>query len=214
VIAVANGKDSPIHLPVQAFNGQPDVLDYAADGIYLSNGFEHLLAGLWLVDPSTGNIRQLSKDIFPVLNAGNGVVWAEAVNPADPNPVMTGTSLGALSDEIDRVDLRAGNRTVWLYEPGKGLRILGLDGRGLPLMVETGAWQVDSNARLLLVAQPGRPTSIYKGAIVDELNGGAVTDTHGTWLTGQPGIYLYTNSGTLLKVSDHPAYAFLANSCI
>ncbi|HKW58272.1 MAG TPA: hypothetical protein VJR46_00740 [Candidatus Dormibacteraeota bacterium] len=213
LIAVVGGKDAPIHLPPQAFNGQPEVLDYSADGIYLDNAFEHLLAGLWLVNPSTGQMRQVSKDIYPVLSAGNGIVWTQAVNPADVNPVVTRSSAGTLPDEIDRVDLRSGARTQWLYEPGKGLGIIGLDSRGSPLIVDTTVWGADPNARLLLVAHAGSPTPIYKGAIVQEIGGG-ITDLHGTWLSGQAGIYLYTNSGALLKVSDHPAYAYLANGCI
>lgn len=212
VVAVASGKDSPIHLSTQAFTGQPDILDYSADGIYLINGFEHLFAGLWQVNPSTGQLRQVSKDIYPVLSAGNGIIWAQAVNPADPNPVVTGSSVGTLPDEIDRVDLRSGARTVWLYDPGTGLGIAGLDGRGLPLIIETGVWGADVNARLLMVAQPGSPTTIHKGAIVQSMGGG-ITDSHGVWLGGQAGIYLYTSSGTLLKVADSPAYASLANGC-
>lgn len=212
VLALATGKDTPIHLSFQAFNGQPGILDYSADGIYLVNGFEHLDAGLWLVNPSTGQMSQVSKDIHPVLSAGNGIMWAQAVNPDDPHPVETGTSLGTLPNEIDRVDLRSGARTAWLYDPGKGLRVIGLDGRGLPLVVETGGLTADVNARLLLVAQPDSPTSIYKGVIAQSIGGG-ITDSHGTWFGGQAGIYLYTNSGALLKVADGPAYASLANGC-
>lgn len=212
VFALATGKDTPIHLSFQAFSGQPGILDYSADGIYMVSGFERLAPGLWLVNPSTGQMRQVSKDIYPVLSAGNGIMWAQAVNPGDPHPVVTGTSLGVLPDEIDRVDLRSGTRTVWLYDPGKGLRVIGLDSRGLPLIVEMGSWEADVNARLLLVGQPGSPTSIHKGVIVQSFGDG-ITDSHGTWLGGQAGIYLYTNSGTLLKVADSPAYASLANGC-
>ena len=32
-------------------------------------------------------------------------------------------------------------------------------------------------------------------------------------LGGQAGVYLYTNSGRLLKVANSPAYASLANGC-
>ena len=212
VIAVATGKDAPIHIPFQAFNGQPYVLDYSADGVYLVNAFEHLLAGLWLVNPSTGQMRQVSKDIYPVLSAGSGIFWTQAVNPADPKPILTGTSLGYLPDEIDRVDLRTGTRTQWLYEPGKGVGVIGLDGRGLPLIVDEGVWPADPNARLLLVAQPNAATSIVSGVIVQSIGGG-ITDSHGTWLGGQAGVYLYTSSGKLLKVADRPAYASLANGC-
>jgi hypothetical protein len=163
-----------------------------------------------LVDPASGSVRQVSKDLFPVLSAGNGIIWTQVLNPADPNPVQTRTSLGTLPNEIDRVDIRSGFRIEWLYEPGKGLGLIGLDSRGLPLIETQGAWGVDPDAQLLLVAAPDSPLSIYRGALVEEIGGG-VTDAHGVWLSGQGGIYLYTNSGALTKVSNHPASP--ANSC-
>lgn len=210
VVDVASGQVRVFKESQAQFNGQPLVLDYSTDGIYLVNAFEHLLAGLWLVNPADGSIRQVSKDIYPVLSAGNGILWSEIVNPADPKPVVTGTSIGTLPNEIDRVDLRSGAKTVWLYEPGKGLGVIGLDSRGLPLIEETGAWGADPNARLLLVAAPDAPTQIFKGVVAQELGEG-VTDAHGTWLSGQGGIYLYTNAGALEKVSNHPGYP--ANGC-
>jgi hypothetical protein len=210
VVAVGSGKETLVHLSTQLFNGQPSVLDYSSDGIYLINGFEHLLAGLWLVDPASGSVRQVSKDIFPVLSAGNGIIWTEVLNPADPNPVETRTSLGTLANEIDRVDIRSGTRTEWLYEPGKALGLIGLDSRGLPLIETQGVWGFDPNAELLLVAAPNSPRSIYKGALVEEIGDG-VTDAHGVWLSGQAGIYLYTNSGALTKVLNQPASP--ANGC-
>lgn len=209
VTDVATGQHHVFHEDAAQFNGQPLVLDYSADGIYLVNGFEHLLAGLWLVNPTDGSMRQVSKDLYPIYSAGSGVFWTQVVNPADPNPVATGTSIGTLPDEIDRVDLRSGNRTQWLYEPGKGVNLLGLDGRGFPL-IETGGWTADYSSQLLLVAAPGSPTLIYKGEIAQQLSG-SVTDAHGTWLGSQRGIYLYTNAGALLKVSDHPGYVSLAS---
>jgi hypothetical protein len=209
VITVASGKEVQIPLTNQAFNGEPDVLDYSADGIYLENGFEHLLAGLWLVNPSTGAMRQLSKDVYPVFSAGNGIIWVQTVNPADPFPVITASSVGTLPDEIDRVDLKTGTNEEWLYMPGKGLSLMGLDSRGLPL-IETALWGADANARMWLVAAPDSPTSIYKGGLVQSLSGG-IADSHGVWFGSRNGIYLYTNPGYLVKVSDQPGYP--ANGC-
>ena len=208
VVAVATGKETLVHIPNQTFNGQPYVFDFSADGIYLVQAFERLLPGLWLVDPVAGSIQQISKDLYPVYSAGNGIVWVQVLNPDDPKPVATQSSAGILPNEIDRVDLRSGTRTVWLYQAGEGLSVVGLDSRGLPL-IESGLWGVDPNAQLLLVTAPDSPQSIYKGAIAEWL-GGSFTDSHGVWFGGQRGIYLYTN-GALLKVADHPSA--LANGC-
>lgn len=209
VVTVATGKEVLLHLSTQMFDGQPLVFDFSNDGIYLVQGFEHLLAGMWLVDPASGSVRQISKDLFPIYSAGNGIVWTQVVNPADPNPVVTGTSLGTLPNEIDRVDLRSGTRTEWFYEPGEGLNVVGLDRRGFPL-IESSHWGYDPNARLSLVVAPDTTQLIFKGAIVPQIGGG-VTDSHGVWMGGQRGIYLYSNAGFLMKVSNHPAD--LANGC-
>ncbi|HEX2646099.1 MAG TPA: hypothetical protein VHO95_02630 [Candidatus Dormibacteraeota bacterium] len=210
VVAVASGKEVLWHIPTGTFSGQPFVFDYSTDGIYIANAFESLQAGLWLVDPTTGSIRLVGKDLFPVYSAGNGIVWVQTLNPADPNPLVTGSSLGTLPNEIDRVDTRSGTRTEWLYEPGKGLSFKGLDSRGLPLITEIGIWIVDPNAQLLLVAAPDSPRLIYKGANAIFL-GDSITDAHGVWFGGQRGIYLFTNGGALVKVSNNPSE--LANGC-
>jgi hypothetical protein len=136
-------------------------------------------------------------------------MWTQVVNPDDPHPVVTRSSLGTLPDEIDRVDLRTGTRTEWLYRPGEWVGIVGLDSRGAPLMF-SHLWEYDPNAQLFLVAAANSERLIYKGAVVQVLGGG-ITDAHGTWIGGQRGIYLYTSSGSLVKVSDHPGS--LANSC-
>ena len=209
VVAVSGGNEIRFTLSSQGFNGQPPGFDYSADGVYLVNAFEHLLAGLWLVDPAIGSIRQVSKDILPVLSAGNGIFWAEKVNPGDPSPVQTGTSIGTLSNQIDRVDVRSGEQTKWLYLPGKGVGVVGLDSRGLPL-IESRKWGYDPNAELFQVAGPNAPRLIYIGALVSELQTG-ISDAHGVWFGGPNGIYLYTNSGALIKVSNHCGYP--ANGC-
>ena len=182
VVATVTGKESVFHLSSQAFSGQPDVFDYSADGIYLVNGFEHLQAGLWLVDPSTGSMRQVSSDIYPIYNSGNGVIWTQVVNPSDPHSIASGTSLGTLPDEIDRVDLRSGARTRWLYAPGRWLQMVGFDGRGAPLIVSK-LWtnDFDPTGELFLVAAPDSERLIYKGEVVQMLGGG-ISDAHGTWI--------------------------------
>jgi hypothetical protein len=210
VVAVATGKEVLWHIPTSTFNGQPSVFDYSPDGVYVVNAFEHLLPGLWLIDPASGSIRQVSKVLYPVYSAGNGIVWVQDLNPSDPNPLVTGSSLGTLPNEIDRVDLRSGARTKWLFEPGKGLSFVGLDSSGLPLITEIGIWNVDPDGQLMLVAAPDSPRSIYKGANVIML-GDSITDAHGVWIGGQRGIYLYTNGAKLVKVSNNPSE--LANGC-
>ena len=42
--------------------------------------------------------------------------------------------------------------------------------------------------------------------------GASITDSHGVWFGSQQGIYLYSSSGGLQKVSNQPGYP--ANGCL
>jgi hypothetical protein len=209
VIDVATGKDRPLHEPASAgFNFPPDVLDYASEGIYLNSGFERGQAGLWLVNPATGVIRQLSSDWVPVA-IDHGYVWTEVLNPADPNPVNTASSAGILPNEIDRIDLKTGSRTTWIYRPGTGLSIVGFDGAGRPLIVASG-WGLDLKAMLFIATDPASERDVFQGDLAQTL-GGAISDANGTWIGSSQGIYLYTAGAGLQKVSNQPGTP--ANGC-
>jgi hypothetical protein len=208
VVDVATGKDAPLHESDATFNFPPDVLDYAAEGIYLDNGFERGQAGLWLVDPATGAIRQLSNSWIPTA-IDHGYVWSEVLNPADPNPVNTASSAGILANEIDRIDLKTGARETWMYRPGTGLSIVGFDTVGRPLIV-AGKWGLDLEAMLLLAIDPATQLNLFQGDLAQTFRG-AIGDAHGTWLGSSQGVYLYEAADGLRKVSNQPGMP--ANGC-
>ena len=208
IVDVATGKDTKLQVPSDEFNFPPDVLDYAAEGIYLENGFEHRQAGLWLLDPATGAVRQLSNDWVPVA-IDHGYVWTEVLNPADPDPVNTASSAGILPNEIDRIDLKTGARTTWVYRPGTGVSIVGFDTAGRPLMVSS-KWGLDLEAMLFLALDPGSQLNLFQGDLAQTLGGG-IDDAHGMWLGSSQGIYLYSAAGGLQKVSNQPGMP--ANGC-
>jgi hypothetical protein len=197
---------------------QPQVFDYSADGIYLIQAFETTWRGVWLFQPPAGPIRMVS-DIAPEVSAGSGVIWFGEVNPADPSPIITGTSAGILPDVVSRLDLRTGVRTRWIYHPGAGLEVLGVDTSSHPLVrvfsrvanPPPKTDPIDHAADELVIAlDPSTQRSIYKGQLVETL-GNPIADSHGVWFGSAQGIYLYTSSGALIKVSDQPGYP--ANSC-
>jgi hypothetical protein len=219
VVDVRTGKDHVLREKPTGFSFQPFVLDYASEGIYIGQGFERVQAGLWLVAPATGSIRQVSKVDGLQVSAGNGVFWSGEINPADPHPILVPSSAGTLADQINRFDLRSGKQVVWLYQPGKGLTVVGLDIRGRPLITRySGQTQVppktdpiDHSATELLIALDSRTQrSIYKGQLA-ELLGGAIGDAHGVWFGSPQGIYLYSEAHGLQKVSDQPGAP--ANGC-
>jgi hypothetical protein len=212
VVDVATGKDHAFHelTSTTGVNPQTSVLNYANEGVYLVQGFEQLGAGLWLVNPTTGSVRQISSTLKPVA-VTPGVVWAQVLNPADPKPIVTGSSAGTLPNEIDRFDLATGNQTVWLYRPGTGLGIIGFDIGGHPVITSfhSGFAQIDdSEAEVLIAPKSDSSRSIYKGQLARTLGGG-IADEHGIWLGSDRGIYLYTNG--LQKISNQPGSP--ANSC-
>lgn len=219
VVDVRTGRDHVLREKGIGFSFPPFLLDYASEGIYIGQAFERIQPGLWLVSPTTGAMRQISKVDTLQVSAGGGIFWSGEINPADANPVFTASSAGTLPDQIDRIDIRSGTQVVWLYQPGKGLALVALDIHGRPLMdVYSGGTQVppktdpiDHSATELLIALDSQTQrSIYKGQLVESL-GGAISDSHGVWFGSPQGIYLYSDARGLQKVSNQPGSP--ANGC-
>ncbi len=206
VVDVVGGKERTFSLSAIGANY---VFDYAADGIYMTFGFEGL-HGLWLVDPVTGSSHQVPGISSPEAGAGGGVFWVGEVNPADPQPINTASSAGILPDQVTRVDVKTGSRTPWLYRPGVGLGVDGLDVRGHPLIGLVNKWMDTSTLELLIAPDAASQKTIYKGPLVGTL-GATIADSHGVWFGSAQGIYLYSDSGGLQKVSNQPGYP--ANGC-
>ena len=213
VVDVATGKDHAFHelTSTTGVNFQTSVLSYTNEGVYLVQGFEQLGAGLWLVNPTTGSVRQISSTLKPVAVAP-GVVWAQVLNPADPNPIVTGSSAGTLPNEIDRFDLASGNQTLWLYRPGTGVGIIGFDLGGHPVISSIHQFREndDPEAEVVIALGPDSNRSIYKGSLAKTLAGG-IADAHGIWFGSGQGIYLYSQADGLQKITNQPGSP--ANGC-
>ena len=221
VVDVATGTDHAFREDANAvaITFTPSVLDFAAEGIYLLHGFERVMPGMWLVDPNTGAIRLVSDAGGIQVSGGGGIFWIGDINPADPHPVNTASSSGTLPDQIDRLDLKTGSLTPWLYMPGYGLRVLGVDSQARPLIgavlgIIAPAPHSDpidhSASELLLALGADSQRSIDKGAVVDALVGG-IADAHGFWFGSLQGLYFYSDASGLQKVSNQPG--FPANGC-
>lgn len=222
LVSVESGKDVSFQESASAsgLGAQPQIFDYAADGIYLTQAFEHIWAGVWLFQQTTASIHQVADIEVPEVKAGSGVIWYGAVNPADPHPFSSRSSAGIFPDEIDRLDLKTGERTQWLYRPGESVYVVGVDTSGRPLIqitvpgtdpnIASKDFIDHSQSELLLGLDPTAQRSIYKGQLVETL-GNPIADSHGVWFGSTQGIYLFTVTGVLIKVSDHPGYP--ANGC-
>jgi hypothetical protein len=211
VVDVASGKDQIFPITASAVGIMPQnlVFDYAAEGIYLVQAFEGPIPGMWLFQPATGSLRQVTKVLVQV-SVGGGLFWFGALNPGDPNPVRSRMRIE--SDQIWRLDLNAGRQIIWVDRPGTGLVVIGVDLHGRPLTaaVHDGLNYLDPTAELLLSLDDAKQQSIHKGPIVASLSGG-ITDDHGVWFGSPQGIYFYSDDGGLQKVSDQPGYP--ANGC-
>ena len=199
------------------------VVDYAREGIYLGLAYEGPISGLWLLDPNTGAIREVAG--LPSLQAIAGpAVWLGNANPADPNPAPSG--LGSAADSVDRFDLVTGSHTPWLYLPGTAVQVVAVDVAGHPLVLVLHGF--GDNAELLLLTSPGAAQQIFHGTRT-ELRwitavssapawrdiamslGSPIADSHGVWFGSSTGIYLYSPTIGMRKVSDQAGYP--ANGC-
>jgi hypothetical protein len=207
VVDVVGGKERTFSLSAIGAN---DVFNYGAEGIYMTFGFEGL-HGLWLVDPVTGSSHQLPSVMTPGAIGMGGVIWYSEVNPADPQPINTASSAGILADQITRLDVKSGTKTQWLYRPGVGLDVAGLDDLGRPLIGVVHTWMDVSSLELWIATDAGSQKTIFKGPLAGTF-GSSIADSHGVWFGSQQGIYLYSQAGGLQKVSNQPA--FVAGGCI
>lgn len=183
------------------------VFDYAAEGIYLIIGYEGTF-GLWLMNPATGAVSRVADLPNLQASAGNKVFWVGSANPNDPNPVP---GLGATPDQIERFSLIDGSRVVWFYRPASQVYVIGQDLARHPFVTTSGADGQPSE--VVLALGPGMQRSVMKGTPGTlPAIGSPIADSHGTWFGSARGMYLYTDSSGLQKVSNQGGYP--ANGCL
>jgi hypothetical protein len=179
------------------------VLDYAAEGIYLTTTL--VAFGLWLMNPATGAVTQVANPWDVQGSAGNKFFWVGAVNTRDPHALA-----GPAPDELDRLNLVDGSRVGWFYRPGSATHFVSQDVAGHPVIIVSG--RKGQATELLLLLGPGIKRSIL--TFGDKLPSLAspISDNHGVWFGSPDGIYLYSEANGLHKVSDQPGYP--ANGCL
>jgi hypothetical protein len=178
------------------------VLDYAAEGIYLTTTL--VASGLWLTNPATGVITQVS-DAWDVQgSAGNKAFWVGAVNSSDPHPLN-----GPAPDQLDKLNLVDGSRVAWLYRPGSSVHFVSQDVAGHPIVIVSGP--EGQATELLVLLAPGTGQTILTLGNKRPGLASPISDKHGVWFGSPDGIYLYSVAKGLQKVSNQPGYP--ANGC-
>jgi hypothetical protein len=143
VVDVATGIDHTFKAP----EGPDTVLYYAKEGVYFNHEWEGPPGpGLWLLDPTTGNVQTVFSD-KSVEAVGGFAAWLPDVNPADPHPIFSQYSGGNYPDQVLRRDLNGGPTVRWFYQPGKSVAVVGFDRDKHPLIVSESLGSPDSVLR-------------------------------------------------------------------
>jgi hypothetical protein len=179
VLDVATGADHVI------YSGRPmyNVVDFAAEGIYVTSADLEVPVGLLLMNPSGGQPKLIIRTILqPTL--GNGAAWGLGFNSADPHPGLGGM-IGP-ENEILRFDLRSGSATRWLYKPGASFEMLGFDNAGNLYLSD----QIDANTDEILEVAANATSRVvfFDGKAQTEHQtpyGVAAVDSYGTWFIGR-----------------------------
>jgi hypothetical protein len=164
------------------------VLEFSISAIYLTaaKNDESQTSGLWVVNPITGAERQAGSGSGYSLMSGSRV-WIESTRqqlqlPAGPSP-----------DTVTLLDLSSNRTSPWVFNPGDWLSIDALDGAGFPIVNVYGPNSPGYRA----YDAPGTGTQITN-RYVDSPQG----DDHGIWFAGRDGLYLWTDRGGLVRVTD------------
>ena len=141
--------------------------------------------------------------------SAHGSIWGTGVNPQDQSPPPSGSG-----DEVLRYDPASGTVTAWSYSPGLSVDLLGVTAAGQPVELVEGP-----QANTLEVAtSPTAATPLLAGAGLNSLQpfevSSTFTDSHGTWLTTDSGLYLLTPNLALdLEQTGNFANAEVVGPC-
>jgi hypothetical protein len=180
-----------------------EVFDFSAAGIYLvGSQVDRRPAGVWLMNPTTGAIRQLVQ-VTDLMAVRGGYGWIGRVDPRDPAPPKPVKGSQPFNS-IVRVDLATSVLTTWFYRPGAEVELMGFDGKGGPVVrLFEHSGPSDRSETWLVPAQSKQGTLIYAGALsLGPLQGDGDRLWFGgsTGFGGTAGIYLYTQARGLQKV--------------
>ena len=212
VVDVATGRDRTLDVPISPYR----IFEFGQDGIYVNNYGGLGRAGLWLIDPDSGAIRQLFNDGW-VEAVRDGAAWvAASAQDHHPTSNMPGGDAGPPSPPVIsllmRRDLTSGSTETWLNRPGTNLYVQGI--YGPPFLVWVNSPGSDE---YVLLSGPGSALDLnFSGDplknpwTLTAVRGLGFVDQHGIWLGGDA-IYLYTSQTGLRQVAAVPGYP--SNTC-
>jgi hypothetical protein len=158
--------------------------------------------GVWMLNPLSGNIRQVTTDAKYWGDVSSGYAWRRD------------------GDRLLRLSLRTGSIETWGQWPGLEIRVIGFDNEGNPV-VDTRHPNLGDQPQIneWVAAAKNQPTKVLEVYNSPQLTEHgtegfgiptALGDEHGVWLDVTWGLYQYSN-GAIQKRS--PLTGQLAGSC-
>lgn len=194
VVDVATGRERVLPMGPGFWN----VIAFTSQGIYLHQAYEGIAAGLWLVNPDTGSIREvLTGDVVHQINGTTA--WTAVHNPADTLPQW---GMGGGANEIDSRDLVSGATQVWLYVPGSYLYVFRVY-NGMPVV----SVNEQTGTKAVVVTSPNQAKTLelpFTNETALNLSG-FISDPQGLWIGSPEGVYLWTARTGGVLVSTEPA---------
>ncbi len=203
------------------------VVGLQPDGVYLRKivygpdtaafGRLSTSAGLWFQALRGGAPEQLTSDSRSWLFIHAGFAWGIELNKADPRPL--GGDGGYSPNQVMRLDLVDRSSEPWLYRPGMGVDILGLDGTGAPFVVA----QNGAHVELWRLYSANVAEAVWRGNWGDVAPAGPmVADGDSVWLSSfipappyNPAIYRWTGfSGIHLVAQFSDRRVMVAGPCM
>ena len=191
LVSVATGADRVL------VAGNWFVLDFETAGIYIGS----LDApGIWLLNPETAALRQLTKGSGPWSVFG-GFGWSTGFDPADPHPRP---AMGGFAPNLlVRLDLTTGVATPWVHKLGAAISIVGSDMQGDPLIEVFG-----DDHETDLVTGSEATQRLFLFTTQDSMTP-AAADIHGVWFKGSSGwIWLSAAWRELTRIVQVPNAGF------
>jgi len=195
VVDLPSGVNHAFNPGTPLTDGSWFAMDYEAEGVYLAvqpNGPAGPM-GLWLLDPSTGAVRQIdSTHSWQYISGGGAWGTTDALTGHGPGP----------GSRLVRIDLKTGVLESWYKRTDIEFTVAGADGSGHPILQ---VWKYQA-AQLLLITAANAATIMLPapGSNVPTLSNiiHPVADTHGIWLGDTGGsVSLYTAATSITKMA-------------
>jgi hypothetical protein len=194
LVSVASGADHVIY--EMPYDTAFEVLAYRPEGVYLVPILHRsgVPEGLWMLDLATGSLRTFPESL--------GVQW-QVVSTAE-----AWGAPGPGAETLNHLDLATGAVAVWFHHTVQeaqsigsryGVTVVGWDASSRPIVefyppVDKSLSSAPSPApELWIVSAPGTAHRLTDIPLPDQPRPG-FTDSHGTWLVGADGVYLYGGS--------------------